>query len=116
MLKERIRVVCCPCYARGKHPERKVVKTVKATTRGCEGFLKCTQCVGVIKGTLSLGVRRLRNHLLLLLWWAHRFTGNSALGCKGFICPVARVGSGDPVRVLRLYTMITLDEVCSIYC
>ena len=36
--------------------------------------------------------------------------------CKCFIRPVARVGFGDPVRVLRLYTMITLDEVCSIYC
>ena len=33
-----------------------------------------------------------------------------------FIRPVACVGSGDPVRVLRLYTTITLDEVCSIYC
>ena len=33
-----------------------------------------------------------------------------------FIRPVARVGSGDPVRVLRLYTTNTLDEVCSIYC
>ena len=33
-----------------------------------------------------------------------------------FIRPVARVGSVDPVRVLRLYTTITLDEVCSIYC
>ena len=29
---------------------------------------------------------------------------------------VACVGSGDPVRVLRLYTTNTLDEVCSIYC
>ena len=38
------------------------------------------KCVCVIKGTLSLRVRRLRNHLLLLLRWAHRFTGNSALG------------------------------------
>ena len=36
--------------------------------------------------------------------------------CKCFICLVARVGSGDPVRILRLYTTITLDEVCSIYC
>ena len=35
---------------------------------------------------------------------------------QGFIRLVARVGSGDPVRVLRLYTRITLDEVCSIYC
>ena len=35
---------------------------------------------------------------------------------QGFIRLVARVGSGDPVRVLRLYTMITLDEGCSIYC
>ena len=33
-----------------------------------------------------------------------------------FIRPIACVGSGDPVRVLRLYTTITLDEVCSIYC
>ena len=36
--------------------------------------------------------------------------------CNVFICPVARIGSGDPVRVLCLYTTITLDEVCSIYC
>ena len=36
--------------------------------------------------------------------------------CTCFIRPVARIGSGDPVRVLRLYTMITLDEVCSVYC
>ena len=33
-----------------------------------------------------------------------------------FIRLVACVGSGDPVRVLRLYTTNTLDEVCSIYC
>ena len=36
--------------------------------------------------------------------------------CKSFIRLVACVGSGDPVRVLRLYTTNTLDEVCSIYC
>ena len=36
--------------------------------------------------------------------------------CKVFIRPVARVGSGDPVRVIRLYTTNTPDEVCSIYC
>ena len=36
--------------------------------------------------------------------------------CKGFIRPVARIGSGDPVRVLCLYTTNTLDGVCSIYC
>ena len=41
---------------------------------------------------------------------------NQAYQLQGFIRPVARVGSGDPVRVLRLYTTITLDEVCSIYC
>ena len=35
---------------------------------------------------------------------------------KCFIRLVACVGSGDPVRVLRLYTTNTLDEVCSIYC
>ena len=33
-----------------------------------------------------------------------------------FIRPVAHVGSGDPVRVLRPYTTNTLDEACSIYC
>ena len=38
-----------------------------------------TYCVRVIEGTLSLRVRKLRNYLLLL-WWAHRFTGNNALG------------------------------------
>ena len=37
MLKERIRVVCCLCYAGGEHPERKVVRMAKATTRGHEG-------------------------------------------------------------------------------
>ena len=37
-------------------------------------------------------------------------------GCEGFIRLIACVGSGDPVRVLRLYTTNTLDEVCSIYC
>ena len=42
--------------------------------------------------------------------------GSCSLIMQGFIRPVARVGSGDPVRVLRLYTTITLDEVCSIYC
>ena len=42
----------------------------------------------------------------------------NSLWCRmqGFIRPVAHVGSGDPVRVLRLYTTNTLDEVCSIYC
>ena len=43
-------------------------------------------------------------------------TWNSYKQVQGFIRLVARVGSGDPVRVLRLYTTITLDEVCSIYC
>ena len=30
---------------------------------------------------------------------------------QGLSVPVAYVGSGDPVRVLRLYTTNTLDEV-----
>ena len=30
---------------------------------------------------------------------------------QGLSVPVACVGSGDPVRVLRLYTTNTLDEV-----
>ena len=80
ILKERIRVVCCSCYGKGEHLEREVVKIAKVTTRGMRGVLRFTHCVCVIKGTLSLRVRRLRNHPLLLLQWAHRFAGNSALG------------------------------------
>ena len=41
---------------------------------------------------------------------------NYITDAKCFIRLVACIGSGDPVRVLRLYTTITLDEVCSIYC
>ena len=37
MLKERIQIVCCSCYARGEHLEREVVKITKVTIRGCEG-------------------------------------------------------------------------------
>ena len=56
-----------------------------------------------------------------ICYWQSRIcssssTGHQILHLQGFIRPVARVGSGDPVRVLRLYTTITLDEVCSIYC
>ena len=36
---------------------------------------------------------------------------NSMVAYARFIRPVACVGSGDPVRVLRLYTTDTLDEV-----
>ena len=35
---------------------------------------------------------------------------------QGLFVPIACVGSGDPVRVLRLYTMNTLDTLWSIYC
>ena len=37
ILKERIRVVCCPCCSKGEHPEREVVKIAKVTTRGHKG-------------------------------------------------------------------------------
>ena len=37
VLKERIRVVCCPCYGKGEHLEREVVKIAKVTTRRHEG-------------------------------------------------------------------------------
>ena len=37
ILKERVRIVCCPCYGKGEHPEREVVKIAKVTTRGHEG-------------------------------------------------------------------------------
>ena len=36
--------------------------------------------------------------------------------CKVLSVPFACVGSGDPVRVLRLYTMNTLDTLWSISC
>ena len=36
ILKERIQVICCPCYGKGEHPEGEVVEIVKVTTRGCE--------------------------------------------------------------------------------
>ena len=35
---------------------------------------------------------------------------------QGLSAPFACVGSGDPVRVLRLYTTNTLDILWSIYC
>ena len=35
---------------------------------------------------------------------------------QGLFVPFACVGSGDPVRVLRLYTTNTLDTLWSIYC
>ena len=37
ILKERIRVVCCPCYGKGEYLEGEVVEIVKVNTRGCEG-------------------------------------------------------------------------------
>ena len=37
ILKERIRVVCCPCYGKGEHLDGEVVEIVKVTTRGHEG-------------------------------------------------------------------------------
>ena len=40
MLKERICVVCCPCYDKGEHPEREVVEIVKATTKRHKGSLQ----------------------------------------------------------------------------
>ena len=36
--------------------------------------------------------------------------------CKVLSVPFACVGSGDPVRVLHLYTTNTLDTLWSIYC
>ena len=38
------------------------------------------------------------------------------LNMQGLSVPFACVGSGDPVRVLRLYTTNTLDILWSIYC
>ena len=49
-------------------------------------------------------------------FWKHYIPATSFAGGARFIRPVACVGSGDPVRVLCLYTTNTLDEVWSIYC
>ena len=37
VLKERMRIVCCPCYGKGEYPEEEVVKIVEVTTRRHEG-------------------------------------------------------------------------------
>ena len=55
-------------------------------------------------------------HLQTSWWSAWQPSRLFHIIVQGFIRPVAHVGSGDPVRVLCLYTTITLDEVCSIYC
>ena len=34
---------------------------------------------------------------------------------QGLFTPFAHIGSGDPVRVLCLYTMNTLDNECTGY-
>ena len=51
----------------------------KSPLEGMRGVLRHAYGVRVVEGTLSLRVRRLLNHFLLFLWWAHRFTGNGAL-------------------------------------
>ena len=33
VLKERMRIVCCLCYGKGKYPEKEVAKIVEVTTR-----------------------------------------------------------------------------------
>ena len=53
---------------------------------------------------------------LVMIFWIMPLTplgspSVTSMLCKGFIRPVAHIGSGDPVRVLCLYTTITLDEV-----
>ena len=48
MLKERLRVVCCPWYGKGEHLEREAAKMAKVATRGHEGsphvHLLCLSC------------------------------------------------------------------------
>ena len=36
VLKERMRIVCCPHYGKGEYPEKEVMKIVEVTTRGHE--------------------------------------------------------------------------------
>ena len=68
-------------------------------------------------------------HRWLMWWLCNIFFTNSIkieielkMCCLGFwslqglFVPFACVGSGDPVRVLRLYTTNTLDTLWSIYC
>ena len=59
------------------------------------------------------------DHKTLTVIWictAVRNHNNLVNQLQGLFVPFARVGSGDPVRVLRLYTTNTLDTLWSIYC
>ena len=53
------------------------------------------------------------------VWMDHyleQATDSRAWKMQGLFVPVARIGSGDPLRVLRLYTTNKLDILWSIYC
>ena len=57
--------------------------------------------------------------ILVVIWikWHGHFERFHITGrVQGLFVPFACAGSGDPVRVLRLYTMNTLDTLWSIYC
>ena len=105
-----------------------VIKSTEVRLR-VESQIK-VQCTGTINcSKYSSGVKRhitpqmpedMREKCIRLI---HSLMGRYSMDfnyrdlfMQGFIRPVARIGSGDPVRVLHLYTTITLDEVCSIYC
>ena len=45
-----------------------------------------------------------------------KFIDSKRFSVQSLFVPFACVGSGDPVRVLRLYTTNTLDILWSIYC
>ena len=47
---------------------------------------------------------------------SHYKTIKRPVRMQGLSVPFACIGSGDPVRVLHLYTMNTLDTLWSIYC
>ena len=51
------------------------------------------------------------NQWVIIEQWKHML-----FMVQGLSIPFACVGSGDPVRVLRLYAMDTLDTLWSIYC
>ena len=80
MLKERIRVVCCLCYARGEHPERKVVKTGKVTTRGHEGSPQVHSMCWCRKRDPQPESQETPKSPSSSSLVGSRFTGNSALG------------------------------------
>ena len=68
--------------------------------------LASRKCILPLHGLQTVITRRISLIGMLMHWFT----------VQGLSIPFACVGSGDPVRVLRLYTTNTLDIFWSIYC